>query len=120
MAAPSINGNAVPSSMSSRGAYKFERQSTERKTGEGDVIKAGPQRVTWVFRWMTQTELDFWITTLLSGGDSAAITTAELWDDTWTAQTFTSGYLYRPTWEEYRGGLYWGVTVVMDHLLPIV
>jgi len=120
MAVPSINGTGVPTSMSTRGQYRFQRQRVGGVNGSGVAQAAGPQSVMWVFGYMTQTEMDWWYTTILSGSLSATLTAAELKDDNMADQTFTSGVLYRPVYESYSAGLYRKVTIEIQHLLPIL
>jgi len=120
MAVPSINTTGVPTTMSTRGQYRFFRQRVGNVNGSGVAKAAGPQMVAWIFGYMTQAELEWWNNTMMSDADSITLTAAELWDDEMQDKTFTSGVLYRPQFDVYRGGLYWNVTVEIKHLLPIL
>jgi len=107
--------------MSGRGNYLFLPPEPGTKNGQGVVIPAGPQLLTWTFRWLTPAEYLFWHTTLLGGALSVELTAAELWDHKMVETVFTSGnvHLPRPS-GGYRGGLFWGVTVHITDLLPYV
>lgn len=120
MATPSIDSTNVPDSMKSRGVYTFHRQEITRYNGNGVAIATGPQIITWRFSSLTSTELDWWITTIMSDAESHTITAAELWDSEWNEVVFTSGELYRPVPEFRRGGLFWNVEIRIRHLLPLV
>ena len=120
MAAPSINTVAVPTTMSTRGQYRFQRQRAGGITGAGVAVAAGPQMVQWTWSYMTAAEMAWWRTTIMSGALSLTLTAAELKDDLIADQTFTSGVLLRPTYESYSGGLFRGVAVTISHLLPIL
>jgi hypothetical protein len=120
MTVPSLNGTQIPTSMATRGKYRFERQTVGGFNGAGVPQAAGPQVLTWVFSYMTPAELDFFRTTLLAGALSVTLTAAELWDDVAASQTFTEGILLRPTVDLYTGGAHWGVTVTVTHLLPLL
>lgn len=120
MATPSINSQAMPTSLIRAKGYTFHPQPVAATRGDGLPIRAGMQQIVWVFDHMTPTEWDWWATTLLSGARQATISAAELWDDDMAEQTFTAGILHKPVAEKYRGGLYWNVTVTITNLLPIV
>jgi len=106
--------------MANRGVYRFHHQEIGTVNGNGDAVLAGAQSVVWQFRHMDASEFAWWTTTLLGGAASLTLTSAELWDHTVTEQTFTDGVVYLPTYEAYRGGRFWNVTVQMRHLLPLV
>lgn len=120
MAVFSINTIAVPTSMSGRGVYKFSRQRAGTVNGSGVAQAAGPQMVQWQWSFLTSTEMAYWRTTILAGALSVTLTAAELKDDLVVDQTFTSGQLYRPTFESYSAGLFRGVVLTISHLLPIL
>ena len=120
MAAPSLNGVAVPTTMSTRGQYRFQRQRVGGINGNGVAQAAGPQMVQWTWSHFTPAEMAWWRTTIMSGALSITLTAAELKDDLIADQTFTSGVLMRPTYESYSAGLYRNVSVEIQHLLPIL
>ncbi|MBT9173436.1 MAG: hypothetical protein DDT21_01837 [Syntrophomonadaceae bacterium] len=120
MAVPSINGNAVLTSMATRGQMKFNRQRVGGVTGAGVAVAAGPQSFIWTWSHLTSTELAFWNTTILAGALSITLTAAQLRDDRMNNQTFTSGQLFRPTYESYSAGLFRNVTIEIQHLLPLL
>ena len=74
----------------------------------------------WVFQALTQEEYAYFYTTLLAGALSVTLTAAELKDNFKVDRTFTEGQLYRPIYTVYKAGLYWGVTVEIRHLLPLL
>lgn len=118
MAAPSIDGTAVPESMATRGPYTFHPQ--ERFTnGAGQVITAGQQRIEWSLGTLTQADLDWWRTTILAGAESKTIT-AELWDHLGDVITITSAVLRAPRPVRKAGGLYHEITVEITNILPLV
>jgi len=120
MAAPSINGTAVYSTMANRGVYVFTPQIVGIANGNGAAVLAGAQRVQWQFKHVTQTEYDWWTQTLMGGAASLAITSAELWDHRMVSHTFTSGTLFIPYAQAYRGARYWDLNVEIWHLLPLI
>lgn len=119
MTTPSINGTSVPASLQRAKGYTFQPQPIAATRGDGLPVRAGAQKITWKFDHMTATEWAWWKTTILAGARQAAIT-CELWDDDMSAQSFTAAILHKPTYESYRGGIYYGVTVEITNLLPIV
>ena len=119
MSAPSIDSTAVPASLQRAKGYTFHPQPVAATNGTGLPVRAGMQKIVWEFGHMTPTEWSWWATTILAGARQKAIT-AELWDDDWDAVSFTAGILHKPTYESRRGGLYYGVTVEITNLLPIV
>jgi hypothetical protein len=117
MAAPSINGIAVPASMRTVGPYTFFPQE-ETRNGAGLAIAAGMQRAEWSLGDITTADLTWWRTTILGGARSATIT-AELWDQYGIEFAVTSAVLHRPRVESLRGGLFRGVVIEFTNILPI-
>lgn len=124
MAVPSLDSGAgsvaVPTSMATRGVYKFTRRVLSNVNGAGVAQAAGGQDVSWSFSYMTPTEYAWWYTTMCGGALSISLTRAELWDDLKEEQTFTSGILYRPAYDHYSAGLFRDVVVEIKHLLAII
>jgi len=121
MAAPSLNGVAVPTSMSTRGRYLFHPQRAGGTNGNGIAQAAGPQFVTWEFSFMTATEFEWWYAnaSILNGALSVTLSAAELKDNRQVDRTFVSGTLYRPIEGLWTGGLHHNVSILISHLLPI-
>ena len=119
MATPSIDSTALPTSLQRAKGYTFHPQPIAATRGDGLPVRAGMQKITWEFSYMTPTEWDWWADTILGGARQKAIT-CELWDDDWTETSFTEAILHKPTYESRRGGLYYGVKVEITNLLPIV
>lgn len=120
MAAPSLNTVAVLDSIAQRlKGYAFN-PGQRRINGNGGLVVVGRQVVTWQWASWTQTEWDWWTSTLMGGADQLALTAAELWDEDWNEQTFTGGYVYKPTSERYRAGRFWNVEVIISNLTPLV
>jgi hypothetical protein len=124
VATPSINTVPVPASMSTRGQYRFNRQKVGGVNGNGVAQEAGSQSVVWQFSYFTAAELAWWQTTIMSGELSLSVTldpaAFELWNDLMAGTSFTSGVLYRPTYESYTAGLYRKCTIEIKHLLPLI
>lgn len=120
MAAPSFNTVAVLDSIAQRlKGYAFN-PGQRRISGKGGLVVVGRQVVTWQWASWTQTEWDWWTSTLMGGADQLALTAAELWDEDWNEQAFTGGYVYKPTSERYRAGRFWNVEVIISNLTPLV
>jgi len=115
-----MNGTPVPTSMSTRGKYRFTPQRIGNTNGAGVAQKSGSQSVEWVFSYLNSTEMAFFTTTLLAGALSVTLTAAELKDDLFADQTFTSAVLYKPTYDVYQAGLFRNCTVQLKHLLPLI
>lgn len=115
MAAPSIGGIAVPTTMSGRGQYLF-RQPVLGRDGQGRAIGSSQYQVAWTFAQMTPAEMDFWTDTVLAGAISAD-TYFELLNDKNVGVYFPNGTLTRPTYQVWQSGLYREVTVGIRHLI---
>ena len=118
--AATINTVPVPTTMSTRGVYKFTRRDVSNMNGKGTTQATGPQTVQWQFGSMTAAELEWWYTTLLAGALSVSLTQARLWDDLMVETEFTGGVLYRPTWEKWSAGAFRNVVITFSHLTPII
>lgn len=68
--AVTIDGHVVPTAMVGRGEYDFPRAPIIRNNGAGVAVRAPVRSLTWKFRTMSTTELDFWNTTVLVGAES--------------------------------------------------
>ena len=119
-AIPSINNLTVPSSMATRGNYRFSRQRAGTRNGNGIALAAGPQMLEWQFPYMTQTEMDWWYTTIMAGEPSAELEDVRIVDDRMLERSFSEGTLYRPQFGSHTAGIYWNVTVIISHLLPLL
>ena len=115
-----LNGNTVLSSFGTRGQYFFQRQRAGNINGNGLAQAAGPQMVQWTFSHLTPTELAWFYTTVCGGALSVTLSSATLLSDLMVETAFTDGIVYRPTWTSYTGGLYRGVSVRIEHLLPLL
>lgn len=116
MAVPSLNGIAIPTSMSSKGTYRATRYKEKRTSGSGAVIVDEYVSVLWQFWTLTRADLLWWNETFLNGEPSIQLYAAELWDDQNVAQTYTDGTLYEATYFKYSAGLYRVVSVFIRGL----
>ncbi len=114
-----INTQEIPASMATRAlAYNFQRRELGAANGRGVIQPAGPQSLTWLFERLTYEEIAWW-DAFLSGAKSVELTQAQLYDNRRTLRTFTYGVLHEPQVEKYSAGAYWGVTIFINHLLPL-
>lgn len=69
-----IDNKTIPASMANRGQYRFPAADLVRRDGNGLGIASPTRSIEWVFPYMTASELDFWITTVLAGEPSKLCT----------------------------------------------
>lgn len=114
-----IGGVNVPASMAGRGdAYVFRPPRTVRYNGEGLAVTAGTSSLTWKWGRMTQTEWNWWYTTLLTGFASKAFTSGiRLVNDLNVETAYSACVVSRPVAETVTGAEYLGVTVEITQLV---
>jgi hypothetical protein len=114
VSAPSIGGTAVIASLAGRGTYTFHPQES-RLAAAGTEYRTGIQSAEWVFSICSETEWD-WLLAMWATTPA----TFELWDDSDASQSFTSGVMQRPMYEEFTNGAWYGVRVIFSHLMPLL
>jgi len=122
LAQPTIGGEVIPANIWNRGEYMFYPQEVEI-AGDGSTVPVGSQSAVWRFERLRSAQLNWWKWAALRGGRHRA-TTFDLWvnDDRTALQSFTSGILYAPNWQDVRplpGDWYGPVEFRFDFLLPI-
>lgn len=126
MSTPSIDGTNVPTAVQDGWNYLFMPQPQQHQAGDGSPVYAGQQTIEIRYRYMTQAQMDWFRTTILSGARHKTISAAELWDRTWSAQTFTGGILREPISASNQappqkiGGIYRDVLIRITNVLPIL
>jgi hypothetical protein len=123
LAIPEVGGVPVPAGIYNRGEYMFYPAAVEI-AGDGTAIATGAQSALWRFESITAANLAWWTVTALANARSRP-TTFKLWlnGDRTTVQTFGSGIIYAPIWEDVRplpNGQYGPVEIRFDYLLPFV
>jgi len=122
MAVITINNSSVPSTLTDRGDYSFPKAERLRTNGQGLAVVSPVRTLTWTFNYMTQTELAFWNTTVLSGADSLVCTGTNTFKDMHAATpgantTFSSCVVDKPSVGSVVGGLYRDVTITIRNIL---
>jgi len=111
---------ALPSTMDGRGTYLFEPPKVVRKNGLGEAVTAGFAKLTWKWKKLTKTQMDFLHTSILAGAASRTLTgtnIVRLYDHTNTLTYFKNCVIQRPTFEIVTGALYHGVVWEIDQIL---
>lgn len=118
----SISGTltAFPASMDGRGSYTFEPPPVVRKNGLGEAITAGFSKLTWKWTRLSQTEMNFLLTTVLGGAATKSITAnpaLRTYNHQNVLTNYTSCIVQRPTWERWSGNRYQGVTLEIEQIV---
>lgn len=108
-----INNIAIQSPMDEDGEYAFDPGEVLGDNGRGASITAPYATLTWRFEFLTPAQMAWWCTTLLGGAASAEFTQCKLFNHLGALTTYSHCLVRRPTYERFRDGLLYGVTVVI-------
>jgi hypothetical protein len=113
-----IGGVAVPTTMAGRGQiYLFQPPKVVRRNGEGLAVTAGAATVVWKWARLTQSEWNWWYTTLLTGLASKAFTSGIRLVNNLNVETaYNACVVHRPVAETVTGADYLGVTVEITQI----
>ena len=113
-----IGGTAIPTSMSGRGqVYLFQPPRVLRRNGEGVAVTGGQSALLWKWARLTQTEWNWWYTTICGGAASVAVSgTTRLVNNLNVETAYTYCIVHRPVAESVTGGEYLGVTVEITEI----
>lgn len=110
-----INNIAILDPMDAKGEYFFDTPIVG-SNGRGLSTPAPYSVLTWHFDSLTAAEYAWWFTTLLSGAASAEFSQCKLFNQVGALTTYTHCVVRRPTYGEFRDGLMYDVTVVIDRI----
>lgn len=120
MSVPQINGIAIPSSCAHRASnYDYDVPIIGRN-GEKEPVALDHARLIWTWDILTNTEMAWWVTTLLGGALHLSVSgagTTKLYNKWGVLTNHDSCKVYQPTYKAITGHSFLQVTVIIDNLV---
>lgn len=120
MSTPQINGIVIPSSMAHRARTYDYDVPIIGKNGEKEPVALDHARLLWTWDILSDTEMAWWVTTLLGGElylNVSGAGTTKLYNKWGTLTDHDSCKVYQPTYKVITGNSYLQVTVFIDNLV---
>lgn len=115
---PKINNITIPTSIATRGAYRYAPPAIIHVSGSGAAVTAVHHSIEWVWSVMDETDYTWWHTTLLGGAASGTFTsTNELPDEFGVEQTYAEVTVSRIEYGRLQGGYFHNVTARLTMLV---
>lgn len=114
-----VNGIAIPATMAEVGPlYKWSQPQPVAKNGRGRVVVAGYPSLVWGWTWLTDSNMNYWLTTILAGQPDALCTAlTQLYDHRKVLRNISSCVVYEPVFETITNGVYHNVQLYIGQIV---
>ena len=112
-----IGGLGVPISIENKGKYSFKHPEIISRNGLGEPVQTAYSSITWTFPYLTFSEFDWWLQSLMLNQQFRRFTSASLYNDTRSLIAYTNCIVYRPAFENIRSNWYENVTITIDQII---
>lgn len=115
-----IASNTMPDTIANLGPlYNWRRPRVVGRNGRGLDVVVGYPALEWGWTWLIDSDWDWWVTTILSGQQSALISsgTTQLYDQDKVLKTITSCVVHAPEHQTIRNGLHYNVRILIDQIV---
>lgn len=105
--------------MANRGTlYDWRDPAVVAKNGRGRAVQAGYPLLNWGWDWLTATEWNWWVTTVLGGSIDALLTgTTQLYDNQAVLQDIDSCIVVKPVHETIVNGVHRNVRILIHQIV---